>query len=129
MPGVHAWYSGGDWEWYRPVLMGDRFKAVIIIRDLVIKKGRMVGGGNLYIDYTEIAYVNQRGEIAGKELLHAVWAEREASETAGKYRDESKIVYTKEDWAKILETYDRERIRGANPRYWEDVEVGENWVQ
>ena len=129
MPGVHAWYSGGDWEWYRPVLVGDRFKAVIIIRDLVIKKGRMVGGGNLYIDYTEIAYVNQRGEIAGKELLHAVWAEREASETAGKYRDESKIVYTKEDWAKISRpttvSGSEERIPGTGrTSRWE-----RNWVR
>jgi hypothetical protein len=125
MPGVHAWYSGGDWEWYRPIFVGDEFQTVCILQDLVIKRGRMTGGANIYIDYTNVIYINQRDEIVGQELQHTVWAKREEAETAGKYRRTAKPVYTKEDWAKILELYDREEIRGSEPRYWEDVEVGD----
>jgi acyl dehydratase len=124
LPGLHEWYSGGDWEWYRPIFMGDEFKAVNVVRDLVIKKGRSTGG-NIYIDYGDVIYVNQNGEIVGKELYHGVWVEREASGSAGKYLATTKPVFDKEDWIRILEAYDKEELIGSKPRYWEDVEVGE----
>ena len=123
-PGIHAWYVGGDWEWYRPIFVGDEFKVVSILRELVKKEGRM-GRGRTWIDYGEVIYINQRGEIVGKERCHAVLGERGASGAAGKYRNIPKPVYTSEDWARFLELYEKEEIRGAEPRYWEDVEVGD----
>ena len=125
MPGVHSWYSGGDWEWYRPIFAGDEFRTVCILRPLVIKQGKMTGGGNIYIEYVDVVFINQREEIVGKELQHIVWAGRAASGGAGKYRDIEKPVYSREDWTRILEVYDREEIRGSKPRYWEDVKVGD----
>ena len=123
--GVHAWYSGGDWEWYKPIYVGDRFKIVVVIRDVVIKEGRMVGGGKLYINYTDVVYINQKNEIVGKELQHTVWAEREASGEAGKYLKTPKPKYSKEDWIRILDAFDKQKSRGSTPRYWEDVKVGD----
>lgn len=123
--GVHAWYSGGDWEWYKPVIAGDKYKIVAVIRDVDIKQGRMVGGGKIYINYSEVIYINQKEEIVGKELQHTVWAEREASGSAGKYRNTPKPRYTKEEWIKILDAFDNQKARGSEPRYWEDVKVGD----
>ena len=75
--GVHGWYVGGDWEWYRPVYEGIELSSVGVIRDLVVKKGRMAGGGTIYIDYSDIIYLNlDTGEILGKERGHTVRAER-----------------------------------------------------
>lgn len=125
MPGIHAWYSGGDWEWYRPIFVGDKFTTVCILRDVVVKQGRMTGGGKIYIDYTDVLYINQRGEIVGKELQHTIWAEREASGEAGKYLATPKMKWGEEDWVKILDAYDNEEVRGSQPRYWEDVQVGD----
>ena len=125
MTGVHAWYSGGDWEWYRPVMRGDSYKVVCILRDMVVKKGRMTGGGNIYVDYTDVVYLNQDGLIVGKELQHTVWGEREKAGESGKYRGGTTPKYSKKDWARILEAYEREEIRGSVPRYWEDVKVGD----
>ena len=125
MPGIHAWYSGGDWEWYKPILVGDQFKSVAILRDVLIKDGKMTGGGKIYIDQTDVVYVNQKGEIAGKELQRTIWAEREASGSAGKYIDTAKPVISKEDWIRILSAYESEEVRGSTPRYWEDVQVGD----
>jgi len=125
MPGIHAWYSGGDWEWYRPVFAGDEFTVVGILRDVEVKKGRMAGGGSIYIDCTEVTYINQKGVIVGKELQHTVWADRGSSGSAGKYRATLKPVYSREDWAKILEMYDKEEVKGSEPRWWEDVQVGD----
>ncbi|MFH1652118.1 MAG: MaoC family dehydratase N-terminal domain-containing protein [Chloroflexota bacterium] len=124
--GVHAWYSGGDWEWYRPVLEGTQFDAVIIIRELDIKKGRMAGGRNIYIDYGDVVYLNaETREIIGKERYHNVWADRGESGTAKKEFGKSRVVYSRDDWMKILEMLDREELRGAQPRYWEDVAEGD----
>ena len=125
MPGIHAWYSGGDWEWYGPIFAGDEFTTVGILRDVEVKKGRMAGGGSIYIDYTEVIYINQEEKIVGKELQRTVWADRVSSGSAGKYRATPKLVYTREDWAKILEMYDKEEVRGSEPRWWEDVQVGD----
>ena len=96
-PGIHGWYVGGDWEWYRPILAGDEFKVICILREFVEKKGKM-GSGRTWVDYDDVIYINQDGEIAGKEHCHYVLAERGASGSAGKYRAIPKPEYTKEDW-------------------------------
>ena len=122
--GIHGWYSGGEWEWYRPIFAGDEFIVVSALRELEEKHGRM-GKGRTWIDYGEPMYINQRGEIVGKERGWGVMAERTTSGSAGKYRDTPETIYTREDWIKILDMYDDEEIRGAETRYWEDVQVGD----
>lgn len=125
-PGVHAWYVGGDWEWYTPLYEGTRLTSVVIIRDLITKKGRMTGGRDIYIDYGDVVYINaDTNQILGKELYHSVWAERGAAGGTKKEFGKAKPAYARDDWLRILEAYDRQKIRGAEPRYWEDVQVGE----
>lgn len=122
--GVHGWYSGGEWEWYRPICLGDKFKVVCILRELVEKKGRMTGGNSIFIDYTDVVYMNQRDEIVAKERQHTIWAPRSSSGSAGKYRKTARPIYDRKGWGKILDMYEREEVRGNEPRFWEDVEVG-----
>ncbi len=124
-PGVHGFYSGGDWEWYRPIQAGDEYKVVGIFRDLVPKRGK-VGRGRTWVDYGDVIYINQKGEIVGKEYQHIVLVERGNAGSAKKHRDVPKPRYTKDDWIKILEKYENEEVRGSNPRYWEDVAVGDS---
>ncbi len=126
LTGIHGWYVGGDWEWYRSLHVGTKLNAVCIIRELVTKKGRMAGGGNIYINYNDVIYLNDKtGEILGKERYHNVNAERGKAGAAKKEFGKAKPIYTTEDWLKILELYDREEVRGSKPRYWEDVQVGD----
>lgn len=125
--GVHGFYSGGDWECFSPIYEGTNLKSVSIYRDVVTKKGRMTGGNNIYIAYGDLIYLNaDTGEVIAKEYSHRVKVERGAAGKAGKERGFPKPAYTKEDWLKILELYDKEEIRGSNPRYWEDVNVGDD---
>ncbi|MFC1989467.1 MaoC family dehydratase N-terminal domain-containing protein [Chloroflexota bacterium] len=129
LSGIHGWYSGGEWEWWRPLYAGTKLWAVGVVRPMVIKKGRMAGGGNIYIDYHDAIQVHaDTRELIGKQLSYSVKAERDEAKGAGKEREKSgytKPVYTKEDWLKILELYDTEEVRGAEPRYWEDVQIGD----
>ena len=126
MTGIHGWYSGGEWEWYRPVYIGTRIHAVSIIRESVEKKGRMAGGRSIYQQFSENVYSNaETGEILGKERSYSIRTDRASAGGAKKYRNLEKSVYTREDWLKILELYDREEVRSAEPRYWEDVKIGD----
>jgi acyl dehydratase len=124
--GIHGWYSGGDWEWYRPVSAGTKLASVTVVRDLEIKRGRMAGSGNIYIDYGDVIYLNaETREVLGKELYHIVMAERGAAGSAGKERGRPRPTYTGEEWRRVLEAYEREEVRGREPRYWEDVNPGD----
>ncbi len=125
-PGIHGWYSGGTWEWYRPIFEGDELSPVCVLREFVEKQGRM-GGGRTWIDYADAIYVNNRGEIVGKERCYSIMAERAAAGSAKKYRDTPRPRYSREDWERFLALYAKEveDRRGATPRYWEEVEVGE----
>jgi hypothetical protein len=126
LTGIHGWYSGGDWEWYSTIYEGTKLSSVVIIRDMVIKGGRMAGKGNIYIDYGDVVYLNaETREILGKELYHIVLAERSAAGSAKKERGRPRQTYTKQDWLRILEAYDREEIRGSELRYWEDVNIND----
>lgn len=123
MPGIHAWHAGNDWKWFRPILEGDEFTYEVALKDVVEKKSLMAK--KTVIGYDETVYRNQRGEIVSKVIGSAVWAGRAESGQMGKYREIPKATYTPEQMRAIYDAYEREEIRGANPRYWEDVKIGE----
>ncbi len=123
LPGIHAWHSGDDWEFYHPILEGDELTYTNTLVDVKEKESQMAG--KTLIQYHEITYSNQRGELVAKSLDWCVRAGRRSSGEKGKYRDIQKATYTAEDLKKIYAAYEAEEIRGANPRYWEDVQVGE----
>jgi acyl dehydratase len=122
--GVHGWYSGGEWEWYLPIYEGDEFKVICVLLDQDEKAGKM-GKGRTWIDYSLVLFVNQKGELVGGEKGYSIFAERSKAGSAGKFKGIPKTVYTEEELQRIYDLYENEEIRGAEPRFWEDVEVGE----
>jgi len=123
MPGIHAWHSGDDWEFYRPIMEGDSFSYTNELVDVQVKKSKMAR--KTVIQYHEIRYYNQRGELVAKALDWCVRAGRHASAERGKYSDIKSATYSSEELKNIYADYEKEEIRGANPRQWEDVKVGE----
>ncbi|MFH1652054.1 MAG: MaoC family dehydratase N-terminal domain-containing protein, partial [Chloroflexota bacterium] len=123
MPGVHAWHSGDKWEFYLPIKEGDTISYTNEMVDVQVKESQMAG--KTVIQYHDIRYYNQRGELVAKALDWCVRAARRASGEKGKYADIKPAEYNKEDMEKIFADYDAEEIRGANPRYWEDVNEGD----
>jgi len=122
-PGIHAWHSGNDWEWYLPILEGDEFTYTHTLTDVVEKTSQMAG--RIVITYGEAVYTNQRGEVVAKAKGWSVHAERGASGERGKYRHIEKATYTPQQMERIYQDYDSEVIRGATPRFWEEIEIGE----
>lgn len=126
LAGVHGFYSGDDIEWFRPIREGDR---------LTVKGGlaridehKSAFSGTTWHFTSDEVYTNQNGEFVGVARHMSIRAERKNIRGKGKYSDLKIQTYTPEDMAKIDADYEREYIRGNEPRYWEDVQVGEEIV-
>jgi hypothetical protein len=81
-----------------------------------------------FIEYCETFYETAAGEPLARCLGWSVRAERRASGEQGKYRHIEPARYTREELQAIYDDYDHEEVRGATPRYWEDVSVGEELI-
>ena len=123
LPGVHSFYGGSEWEYYRPTKPGDIISASYRPHDVVERPSRYAG--RMAIQYAQTLYVDQRARAVAKARAWSIRTERQAARERDTYRDVQKPRYSQEDLDAIWDMYDKEQIRGATPRYWEDVEEGE----
>jgi len=121
--GLHGFYAGGNFEFYQPVRLDDRIIGKTTFYDLVEKESRFAK--RMFQAIFETIYRNQRDEIVARYLLYSMRFERGAAKKEGKYSHLTQPHYTDEDIKRIDDDYDREVVRGATPRFWEDVQVGE----
>ncbi len=125
--GARGFHSGSEWEFYQPVLEGDRLDFV----GMTVVDARVVESkfSNQMIVITGVCqYWNQRHETVGlvKGFVHSSASDSAALDT-GKYGDIAKpYKYSDEELRNIEEDKDREEMRGDQPRYWEDVVEGES---
>jgi hypothetical protein len=84
-----------------------------------------MGKGRTWIDYSLVLYVNQKSELVGGEKGYSIFAERSKAGSAGKFKGIPKPSYTEEELRRIYDLYENEDVRGAETRFWEDVEIGE----
>jgi acyl dehydratase len=123
LPGVHAFYCGCNWEWFKPIHINDEMTCVDYPIDLIEKHGKM--GGRQFLQIGRTVYYNQRGEVVGTQKRETMRVERQQAKERGKYAGVTKYVYTPEELRKVDQSYEDEEVRGANPRFWEDVNVGD----
>lgn len=121
--GVHVFVSGGSWDWYRPVRPGDRIYSFAGEESLEIKKSEFAGRSAVQVR-RDVA-LNQHGEVVGVYRILRILTERKTARDKGKYAEIEPARYTDDDYERIDAIYESERPRGAEKRYWEDVEVGE----
>lgn len=122
--GIHGWYSGSEWEWFRPIYKDNEITwRTIQPLDVQLKTGAMAA--KTLIIYNGDEFINQ-GEVIALHKGWAIHAERSDAIGKKKYAAIAKIhEYSTEDIEEIHAAQERESIRGATPRYWEDVNVGE----
>jgi acyl dehydratase len=121
-PGVHGMFSGAEFEWYLPLKDGDELHYVGYLADVQEKQGAFAG--REVLQFTERVYRNQRMEVIGRFVQFGMRTERDTAAGMKKYRIEPH-QWTADELAEVDATYEAEKPRGAVPRYWEDVEVGE----
>ena len=121
--GVHVFVSGGTWDWYRPIYPGDRVFTYRGEESVEEKKSEFAGRSVILVSRS--VNLNQRGEVVGVYRTLRVNTERKKSRQKGKYAAREPASYTDADYERIDAVYAEERPRGAEPRYWEDVAVGD----
>jgi acyl dehydratase len=123
LPGVHGLHSRDRWTLYRPMLAGDEIHATKMLSGLEEKQGRLAQRS--IIQTREMLYYNQRDELVARCEMSAFRVERESARGRGKYADIPRASYTEQEIDQIDEEIAAEQVRGAEPRYWEDVNIGD----
>lgn len=124
LPGIHAFHSSTDWEFYRPIYINDRITAECYFIGFDVKPSSFAGKS--VFEYQRSDFYNQRKELVARAYLMLVRAERQTARKTGKYATiELPHPWTEEELAKVDEEVLAEEIRGSQVRYWEEVEVGE----
>jgi acyl dehydratase len=121
--GIHVFVSGQSSEWYRPIYVGDELYGFGGAESVEEKKSEFAGRSVIRVHRG--VRMNQRGEIVAINRMLAIMTERKESRERGKYMDIKPASYTPDDIAEIDAVYAAEQRRGAEPRYFEDVEEGE----
>lgn len=124
LPGIHAFHSGNDWNFYKPVFCGDTIRPECIFTGFEVKPSQFAG--KIIREFQRANFYNQKDELLASTDLWLIRAERAAARSTGKY---SKLQlphpWTEQELKKVDEEVLSEQIRGSNPRYWEDVQVGD----
>jgi acyl dehydratase len=126
LPGVHAMWAGADWTWLKPVLRNDTISTTAYLKDLIGHQTKFAGLA--YQQIYHVDFFNQHGEKVAECDSYVFRTDRdEARERGTKYTGQVGKVeqLTDEQMQEWFDLYRNEEIRGATPRYWEDVAEGE----
>ncbi|WP_326835367.1 MaoC family dehydratase N-terminal domain-containing protein [Amycolatopsis rhabdoformis] len=121
--GLGSYQAVMEFEWYRPLVLGDRCRLLLAQVGLADKPSRF-GGRTAHVT-NDFLYANGVGEVHAIRRGTWVNAERAATKERSTKRAEAPEPYTDEQLAAIDAAYAAETRRGAEPRFWEDVEVGD----
>ncbi|TAK29478.1 MAG: acyl dehydratase [Chloroflexota bacterium] len=123
--GLGGFHSGCDIEFYRPVYQNDTITAEVVFTGFDGPKASEFAD-EMVIDHFDNKYWNNRDELVAKYHYSIVRIARPKAREKGKYSSIALPHPWRDDELKrIEEEVLSEAIRGSDPRYWEDVEVGE----
>ena len=123
LPGIHAMYAGSDFRWRRAVREGDRVLGRSVLLDLEEKASTFARRAIRQTYRT--TFVDDAEAIVCEADSWCFRTERDTARELQKYRALEPHRYAPEEIERIRRAYAGEAIRGAAPRYWEDVTVGE----
>ncbi len=127
LAGVHAMWAGAEWTWHKPIRRNDSFRTEAWLKDLIVHDTRFAGKAVQQIYH--VRFFNQNDELVAEADSWCFRTDRDmAREQGTKYtevRARPPHKYSDEEIAKVYDLYANEEVRGATPRYWEDVKEGE----
>lgn len=127
LPGVHAMWSGADWTWHLPLKRNDEVTTEAHLKDLIEHETRFAGRAIQQIYH--VKFYNQRRELVAEADSWCFRTDRDfAREQGTKYaglKEKPQRRYTEAELENVWQLYANEDVRGAQPRYFEDVAVGD----
>ncbi len=125
LSGVHGFHAGTDWQFLKPLYEGDTARPECEFLGYE-EKATSKFAGKTVILYYESTFFNQKDELLAKAKSWSIRAERSAARETGKYAEiELPHPWKEADLKKIEADVLQEKPRGATPRYWEDVSLGQ----
>src|SRR5262245_13859006 len=128
LAGVHAMWAGADWTWRRPVRRNDAISTEAWLKDLIEHQTAFAGRAVQQVYHVD--FHDQHGDRVASADSWCFRTDRdEAREHGTKYRAVKARPprrYADEDLAELYRLYDAEEVRGATPRYWNDVRAGDH---
>lgn len=126
LPGVHAMFAGCDFQWFKPIRRNAQISRSIYLKDLVEHQTRFAGRSVQQIYHGD--FYDETGDLLCSADTWCFRTDRDyAREVGTKYESikaHERKVYTDAEIQEIYRLYAKEEVRGATPRYWEDVTVG-----
>jgi acyl dehydratase len=120
--GLGSYQAVMEFEWWRPLRLGDGLRCLRSQVGVADKRSEF-GGRSAHVTHAFI-YASQRNELHAIRRGTWVNTERGASKERGK-EHELPEPYSAEQLAEIDAAYAAESRRGADTRWFEDVEVGD----
>lgn len=126
LPGIHAMFAGADWHWEAPIRVGTRLATEASLKELIEHKTRFAGRSIQQVYHVDFFDEGSGARLAGCDSWCFRTERATAREQGTKYeRGKPRRVYSDEEMADVARRYREEAVQGAQPRYWEDVQVGE----
>jgi len=119
----HMIWIGEDWEFFRPVSVHDSFRVYRRrpqLKDVTNPEGK--GPRTFGLLEVDRDHINQKDEIVSRAKLYV---QRTFLPGPPDPYAMPEYSYTREELLFIDSMIREEEIRGANARYWEDVEIGD----
>jgi acyl dehydratase len=120
--GLGSYQAVMEFEWWRPLFLNDQLSCLRSQVGVADKKSDF-GGRTAHVTH-DFIFANQRGELHAIQRGTWINAERHSSRERKKESEEPE-PYTQEQLDEIDAAYEAETRRGAEPRYFEDVEIGD----
>lgn len=127
LPGVHAMWAGANFTWHRVIRRNDEIRTRAWLKELIPHQTRFSGLAIQQIYRVE--FFDQHDQLLCEADSWCFRTDRDLARERGvKYDDlkgQQAKRYTDDELVDIYRHYANEEIRGANPRFFEEVEVGE----
>ena len=120
--GIQWLYGGTDFEWFEPIRHRDRFTVSAKLLDAVEKAGGKAA--KFIIQTGETRYTNQNGKLVCVAHGHTARTARSKASGGLSYAPRETHSYSAKELEAIGHAIETEELRGAIPRFWEDVDVG-----
>jgi len=127
LSGVHAMWSGADWTFHGVIPRNEEIHTEAHLKDLIEHQTRFAGRAIQQIYHVD--FFNRQGDRIAQADSWCFRTERDhAREKGTKYahvREREPRKYTEQELEKAYALYAQEEVRGATPRYWDDVKEGD----
>jgi hypothetical protein len=123
LEGLQPFQAGGDCTWNRLPRRGERIVATARLTGIDERRGGNVD--RLIIEHGETEYRTTDGDLLAVFKSRSFRTPRPGADGALQYDKATSIEYSAKELEQIEHDVFAEEVRGNEPRYWDDVQIGD----